>query len=304
MATILDKFDATKRKAMYLENFQYQNILIHNRHQPKPELLGYSSIEMHNILYHPFGPHSPLSLQTLSAEEYQIVPLLNQMKYYLGLIQKVGALKLTAKGYLPTKTVRDLYHQGFLEEVNFETDHLYLFKEKDSMTANLTRILAEISGFTKKRNGKLSLTKYGEKTLSDTPALLEMLLKSFTLKFNWAYYDGFGNNQIGQYGYGFSLVLLSKFGATKHQDLFYADKYFTAFPELLANETPSQFKTARENASVCYSLRTFERFLNYLGVIKIETEGDKYFPDIFITKSELFDKLIQVSPHKTNYLVK
>jgi len=57
MATILDKFGATKRKAMYLENFQYQNILINNRHQPKPELLGYSSIEMHNILYHPFEPH-------------------------------------------------------------------------------------------------------------------------------------------------------------------------------------------------------------------------------------------------------
>jgi hypothetical protein len=29
---------------------------------------------------------------------------------------------------------------------------------------------------------------------------------------NWAYYDGYGDNEVGRFGAGFSLILLSKYG--------------------------------------------------------------------------------------------
>lgn len=42
-----------------------------------------------------------------------------------------------------------------------------LYKEADSESVHLTRILTELSGLAKKRNNKLSLTKIESKTISD-----------------------------------------------------------------------------------------------------------------------------------------
>lgn len=261
------------------------------------EFEGYSPFEMHHILYFTFEHNSPISLQKLSDPDYMKIPMLNQIKYFLNLVKESGEIKLTAKGFLPTKIVKEIYNQEFLEEVRFTSGISQRYKESDSMTVNLTRLLAELSGLTKKRNGKLSLTKKGEKIFSDNFKLLELIFKTLTTKFNWAYYDGYGDNQIGQLGFGFSLILLNKYGSKKHLDKFYAEKYFKAFPDLIKSEPPSNFETPKERSISCYSLRTFDRFLDYFGLIKIETIGVNWNPDKYITKTDLFDKLIKVRPH-------
>jgi hypothetical protein len=133
----------------------------------------------------------------------------------MDLIDKNGEIKLTSKGFLPTKIVSELYQQGFLKENHIEKGFSKLYKETDSMTVNISRILIELAGLTKKRNGKLSLTKTATKILSDNYELLRLILVTFATKFNWAYYDGYGENQIGQLGYGFTLTLLSKYGKEK-----------------------------------------------------------------------------------------
>lgn len=237
-------------------------------------------------------------MQKLIDPDYKEIPMLNQVKYFLDLIKKSGEIKLTAKGFLPTKVVMDIYNQGFLEEALITSKIYNLYKEKDSMTVNLTRLLAELSGLTKKRNGKLSLTKKGERFSSDNFKLFDLIFKTMTSKFNWAYYDGYGNNRVGQLGFGFSLILLSKYGYTKHRDSFYAEKYLYAFPDLIEHESPSSFDTPEERLTRCYSLRTFDRFLDYFGLIKIETVGHKWAPDKYVTKTDLFDKLIKVQPHR------
>ena len=266
-----------------------------------PEFEGYSPFEMHNILNFTFETNSPISLQKLTESEYSNIPMLNQVKYFLELIKKAGEIKLTAKGFLPTKIVKDIYAQGYLEESLFTSGTYQLYKEKDSMTVNLTRILVELSGLTKKRNGKLSLTEKGEKTSCDNFKLMDLIFKTITTKFNWAFYDGYGDNQIGQLGFGFSLILLHKYGETKRQDKFYAEKYFNAFPNLVDSEPVSEFENPIELAGRCYSLRTFDRFLHYFGLVQIETFGEKWKPDKYITKTDVFDKLIKVRPHNTRY---
>jgi len=52
----------------------------------------------------------------------------------------------------------------------------------------------------------------------------------------------------------------------------------------------------KEFTTRCYTFRTFERFLEYFGIIKIEGGGFQV-SDIKIKKSALFDKLIHRSPH-------
>lgn len=262
-----------------------------------PEFEGYSPFEMHHILNFTFETNSPISFQKLTDSDYSKIPMHKQIKYFLDLIKKTGEIKLTAKGFLPTKIVKDIYAQGYLEESLFTSGTYQLYKESDSMTVNLTRLLIELSGLTKKRNGKLSLTKKGEKISSDSFKLIDLIFKTITTKFNWAYYDGYGDNQIGQLGFGFSLILLHMYGETKRQDTFYAEKYFNAFPDLVDSEFLSDFETPIERASTCYSLRTFDRFLDYFGLVQIETVGKKWKPDKYITKTDIFDKLIKVRPH-------
>jgi hypothetical protein len=262
-----------------------------------PEFAGYSPFEMHQILHNTFESKSPIKLQRLSEIEYKRIPMLNQVKYFMHLISDNGEIKLTARGFLPTKIVKDIYAQEYLEEVLFKSGISQLYKESDSMTVNLTRILTELSGLIKKRNGKLSLTKNGEKLISDDYKLLDLIFKTITTKFNWAYYDGYGNNQIGQLGFGFSLILISKYGSKKHIDKFYADKYFKALPDLFEHDSPTEFSTAQKRSVGCYSLRSFDRFLNYFGLIKIDLADKSWDADKCITKTKLFDKFIKVRPH-------
>lgn len=262
-----------------------------------PEFEGYSPYEMHLILHFTFENNSPIRLQKLTDPDYNKIPILNQVKYLLDLIKKSGEIKLTAKGFLPTRIVKEIYAQGYLEEAIFTSRIYQLYKEKDSMTVNLTRILVELSGLSKKRYGKLSLTKKGEKISSDNFKLLDLIFKTITTKFNWAYYDGYVNEQIGQVGFGFSLILLHLYGDTKRQDKFYAEKYFKAFPDLKDSEPSFRFGNPGDSAYSCYSLRTFDRFLDYFSLVKIERVGERWRPDKFITKTDLFDKLIKVEPH-------
>src|SRR5690606_34139806 len=113
-----------------------------------------------------------------------------------------------------------------------------------------------------------------------------LLFKTFCTKFNWAYFDGHGQNQIGQLGIVYSLYLISKYGNETRESDFYADKYFMAFPHLV-------HVIDAYGAMRCYSLRTFERFLDYFGVVKLEST--KTFPrsDLSISKSDLFDKVFE-----------
>ncbi|MBC8180976.1 hypothetical protein H8E88_07615 [candidate division KSB1 bacterium] len=276
-------------------------IMNEQNNQGLPDFDGYSPIEMQYILCNTFEKNSPIQLLKLTESDYKRIPILNQIKYLLKLIENHGELRLTNKGFLPTKIVSDIYNQGFIKkEEHIDSGISKLYKETDSSTINLTRILIEISGIAKKWNNKLSLTKKGKSIIGNDFKLLFLIFTIFGTKFNWAYYDGYGQNSIGQLGFGFSLILLSKYGTEKRIDKFYSDKYFKAFPQLINEIAESNFKTNQEQARRCYSLRTFDRFLDYFGLIKIESENG-WNAEKYIIKTELFDRLIQSTPHNNVY---
>jgi len=272
-------------------------VMYEQNHRSVPEFESYSPYEMHHILHDTFGINSPIQFQSLSESDYQLIPMLNQIKYLLELIDKAGELKLTEKGFLPVKVVAELFQQGFIKDYWVEKGFKKVYKETDVMNINLTRLLVEISGLVKKRNGKLSLTNSSKKILKNNAELLKLIFLTHARKFNWAFYDGFGENHIGQLGYGYSLILLSKYGHEPRPNTFYAEKYFKAYPTLLDSIEPN-YDTVERFGTRCYSVRTFERFLEYYGLINREEKKKLIEESFILTKSDLFDKLFLCRPQK------
>ena len=262
--------------------------------QPIVDFEGYSPAEMQVILYNFFTPTCVVQLRRLSTDDYLKIPLLNQIKFLYHIIKENGGLKLTKKGNLPTKIVAEIYKQGYLKDDFIESGISKLYKEEQVQTIVLTRILLELSNLVKKRNNILSATKKGNELMNNNYLLFQHLLEIFSSKFNWGYFDGYENEEIGQIGFGFTLLLLNKYGKKKRNTYFYAKKYIKAFG--FKNKPDSDFS---DDLSSAYSLRTFDRFLDYLGLIELDNRSFGEIQHVKTTK--LFEKLIEIRPHSKNY---
>lgn len=255
---------------------------------------NYSPNEMQHLIYDLFGEKSPIQWINMDKTDYKAIPMFIQIKYLTHIIKDEEELKLTQKGHLRTKLVADIYKQGFIKDEAIESGITKLYKETDANAINLTRILLEISPIVKKRHNKLSLTQKGRQIIKDDHKFLLTLLKAFFNKFNWAYYDGYTQNQIGRMGVGFTFILISKYGNSERPASFYAEKYFNAFSHLLDELSPDPHMTNKERGEGCYTLRTFDRFLNWFGLVNVRQET--YSDPKYILKTDLFDKLIKCRP--------
>lgn len=253
---------------------------------------GYSSADMHRLLYQFFSDDCPVRLKKMPGAHYERIPIYRQVFYLARVIENAGELKLTKQGSLPVKVVKELYDQEFLKDDLIEQGIYTLYKESSSLTITLTRILIELTGLAKKRNGKLSLTVKAKTVLTNPDKLLRLILETFATKFNWGYFDGYPDNGTGQIGVGYTFAMLAKYGHKKRQNHFYADKYFRAFPNILEGVVPS-FGNAQEYMTKCYCIRTFNRFLLFFGLIEIEALGDGYGSPELISTTSLFAELIE-----------
>ena len=89
------------------------------------------------------------------------------------------------------------------------------------------------------------------------------------------------------------LKALRGFGREWQSDRFYANKYFNAFPDLLHGPEPL-YGNKMDNCENCYSYRVFEVFMRYLGLVNLKHEGESWRKNLFVSKTDLFDKLIKV----------
>lgn len=277
---------------------KYLDKLMHERNnRPVRDFEGYSPSEMHNVLHFTFEESSPISFQRMEAADYRKIPLLNQIKYLANLIEEAGEIKLTKLGFLPTNLVADVYASGFIKDRFVERRKVKQLKEGDVPSITLSRILLMISGLVKKRSNKLSLTKQGQKIIQNDDDLVQVIMKIYGAKFNWAYFDGYGENGIGQIGFGFSLILLSRYGHEWQRDGFYAQKYFKAFPDIL-NVPEPLYGDKIDQCENCYSYRFFENFMTYFGLVDTKSEGEFFRKNLSVIKTDLFDKLIKVKSPK------
>lgn len=254
------------------------------------EFEGYSPNEMQLIFHTPFEAQSPIQILTASDEIYSQIPILNLAKYLLQKINILGELKLTDKGNLSTKLVAELYEQGFIKEEMIENGLIKLYKESDSRSIHITKMLLQISPLVKLRKNSLSLTKQGTESLNNNAEIFKVLFETYTMKYNWAYNDHYENEEIGQRGFGFSLILLSKYGQQYQNREFYAAKYLKAFNFNL-NMEDAEFK---QLANRVYNARTFKRFMSYFGLINCENNDHKGRVKV----TEVFSSIIKILPHR------
>lgn len=189
------------------------------------------------------------------------IPLIKQIRFFINQVDHSNGIKLTKAGNLPPLIVKELYQQEILKDYAIDHRITKLSKETDCNVIVLTRILCEMSGLIKKRNGILTVTKKASDIIASNK-LLPLIFSTFTDKFSWAFFDGYQNGDIGQFGWLYSLALISQDGDISRNSKYYAEKYFEAYPHLLTLK--SYDGSIHANYS-CYSVRTFDRFLEHFG---------------------------------------
>jgi len=122
---------------------------------------------------------------------------------YLNILKDRQPLKLTPKGNLPRNFCRDLHDSGIKdEELPVMSSHP-INVELDSMYIHVLNLFTRMLGLTRKRQGKISLTRKALERLQkqNTGDFFREVFSAYTKEFNWAYSDGYPESWIIQAGW-------------------------------------------------------------------------------------------------------
>lgn len=176
---------------------------------PRDDFEGLSPVQMNRLLYNFLGPASPVKVkENLTEADLEAIPLL----YFIRRLMKSLSdkeIKFTPKGNLPGKLVKEYYATVRLPDEFVETGITRIRGEDDYEPAQLTKHLPILTGWAKKRNGKLSLTKKGRAALELPPAtFFEEVFFTHARKFNTAYFHGFEGGDRLQFFFPYLVYLL------------------------------------------------------------------------------------------------
>jgi hypothetical protein len=265
---------------------------------PLADFCGLSPVQMHQLLFHPLEPDCVVRLRTKVPDEVlDQVPFLRLTEAFLRLLHREGSIRLTPLGALPLKYLRELYALGFILEPGVETGIHKLHREIDSLALTTLHQTTRLAGLARLARGQLLLTKKGSQLLaaSQRPALWHLVLHTFTTRFSWASHDGYASPTAGQRGWVYSVYLLAHFGAATHPASFYADYYRRAFPIALVDFADATYASPAEQLASCYEVRTFERGLNWLGLLAVSPLAMGLArPEGLVSVSPLLEQLFEV----------
>ena len=229
------------------------------------------------------------------AQESVDVPLLRGITFLLNSTDEKG-LKLTSKGFLPTKVVK-----GIVEIAHTEADKRFLsvqsrYYEEENLSANMARVVAESLKIIRVQKGKLLLTKKAQEFLSLTSPKQYIVLLNIMLGINIGYFD---RHQEALCVHNSSLILLQLL-RDKTRDFrtvaVYAALLLDSYPMLEdgIDELEMLDYGEKDRLDIFISIaetRLFERLLLPLGLINMKpydyTQEDEF------AKSALLDLLIE-----------
>ena len=254
-------------------------VLLRNS-SPITDFENLSPINFHYIIYDTYNENSPVHFnKNIDNDTLNKVSLFRVVEDFIRIIDRENFIKLTPLGALPKKIVVELYDKKYILDERIESGITKLCREQDCIAILNTKIVLEIAGITKKQKGKLTLTKKGSLFLKPETRqeFFEIFISTFADKFNWGFNDYYPEEPIGQKGWAFTIFLLGKFGMSYKKESFYAEKYLKAFPEFLEEFKNDAFGLPIEQFISCYGARTFERFLEWFGIVEIEREIGKFW---------------------------
>jgi hypothetical protein len=223
---------------------------------PKQDFNGFSSEQMHQMLNRPLEVGCPVQLRRLTDEQMEQIPVMRQALHLMNELSE-KELKLTAHGYIPPKTVAELYELG---SHSWSTDWYKQKSEPKTEEVQVLRVVLKECGLIKTRVGKLSLTAKGKQLLADHNELMRTMIQFLFRNYNTGWLDLYEDNEVGNLGRLYSLWLLHHYGVDWRDTRFYADEYSRAFPML--------------NAGHGYEYRVFNRLFRFIGLCEINESDD------------------------------
>ena len=267
--------------------------------QPQDDFQGLSSEQVHRMLHFPFESPEFFSFpETLSTSEPE-APIMTLIQWIADAIDEKG-LKATAKGNLPQKLCKEVVidYRKHLPETDF-LHRMNINREDDFEDLHTARVIMEISGLLRKTKGRFFLTKKYQKIAvkAGFAGIYPLIFKTYCRKFNWGYRDGYDEIPFIQHSFLFSLYLLNLHGSDWKPFLIYEDYYLQAFPMVTEEVTPTSYRSAEDQVRACYSIRTLDRFLHFMGLASIEkSPNDKAVSREYqIKKMPLLDEVVRFS---------
>lgn len=109
-----------------------------------------------------FYPEGMIRLNVLDEKDFEEVPVLRQVLCLCRFIHdENGRLKLTPKGNLPLKVVKEMYEAG-IRDWYFEEYPRQRIQEDEARFVRMARDLATKAGIVRKRNNALVMTRKGD----------------------------------------------------------------------------------------------------------------------------------------------
>lgn len=290
LETFFEQYPEAKSGKLSID--EINKLLFHYQKQQNNKAIddfdGLSPIQMNDLLYHPLSEKSILQLREADENVLKQVPLFQLAESLLRLINAADRLKLTAKGNLTIDACAFLTKQNLIRWRYQE--YTKRISEDAVPFIGILKFYLLQDGLVKKQHNHLLLTKKGIIHLNK-PILFRFkeLLSFYTSSLSWSsLYAPGSNERCGQFGWAFSMVLLAKYGHVARNADFYSEYVYRAFGSNYASK-------GEHNA--LYSVRFFEYFLDWFGLIKLERIKGlsvDYYDKFIVTKTDLFDSLFEV----------
>jgi hypothetical protein len=263
---------------------------------PMEEYEGRSPKEVHHLVYEPFCDNSPLSVVSgINDNVLNRIPFYNLTKLFLQQIKSSQPVVLTSSGNLPKKIAQSIGNNNFIADRITGKKSFKVINQAAKLSVLNARVIAELAGLIKTRKNIINLTKKGASYISENKdhLLFSDIFTVFTTKFNWSYNDSYGNNNVGQFGFAFTLDLLARYGENPRDIDFYIEKYRSAFGLTLINIEEDQTNIDDDSFDQCFILRTFERFMTWFGLVSMIEKSNHHENHYTIQKSVIFDSVLK-----------
>jgi hypothetical protein len=256
---------------------------------PEDDFEGLTPRLMHGLLYDFLGPGSPIKVKELSEEALLAMPLCYFANRLLGELDE-KEIKLTAKGNLPGRLVKEYYATGCLPDDMIDKGYSSLRGEDDYLPLQTVKHQLDLLGWTKKRHNTLSLTKKGRQAreLSPTEFFRQFFLHHIR-RFYLGYGDGYGEAaDILQRFVPYLTYLLEVRGKTERPTAYYHQRMQRAFPMIGLD--------GDERIGWALDTRLFERLLGYYGLVEYKHEYHPGKASSTIITNSLFREVFYLDP--------
>lgn len=242
---------------------------------PPADFCGLSPSQMHELLQSPLHCPSmfkPLINAIAVDQELNTAPILQMAKVLVNELGEKG-IRLTGKGNLPLKQVMAMIEAAGAEVVVPFLGYGSVRSEEQILGVQLTRVLLELAGYTRKEKGRLLLKKAAAKRLQSKgwPVFYQALLTTVFKDLNWAWMDGYDGVEDAQTVGPFFLWLLAEKGGDWLPVEGYLDDMLSAFPMLPLSAHPKSYASEEQQARWVLDSRVV-RLFRLLGLLELNPE--------------------------------